>query len=190
MDLIDRKENGRKGGLIGRLAAIKLGLEYRKQYESSPKYCKYCNNNIPYEQPYNNFCNHSCSAKYNNLNRIKLPKSHCLWCGKLLQGTDVKCCRNGKCKLLYKVKCFLNGDIKTIPDKKSIKAYYIFIRGHICESCKSTKWMGNPIPLELHHKDGNKYNQSDENIILLCPNCHSFTDTFCGKNVGKYLHLK
>ncbi len=51
-----------------------------------------------------------------------------------------------------------------------------------CRSCKLTTWLGKPIPLELEHKDGNPRNNSLENLELLCPNCHTFTPTYRGKN--------
>ena len=51
-----------------------------------------------------------------------------------------------------------------------------------CECCGNSEWMGNPIPLELHHIDGNRYNNVVENFQLLCPNCHAFTDSYRGKN--------
>lgn len=56
------------------------------------------------------------------------------------------------------------------------------IKPHQCESCKLTKWKDKPIPLELHHKDGNKHHNELSNFELLCPNCHTFTDTYRGKN--------
>lgn len=42
-----------------------------------------------------------------------------------------------------------------------------------CERCLISEWMDNPVPLELHHKDRNKFNNSFENLEILCPNCHS-----------------
>ena len=56
---------------------------------------------------------------------------------------------------------------------------------HKCERCGLTTWLGQPIPLELHHIDGNKDNNTLENFQLLCPNCHAFTDSYRGKNSGK-----
>lgn len=56
----------------------------------------------------------------------------------------------------------------------------------ICSSCKLTKWIGKPIPLELHHKDGNNLNNNLSNLELLCPNCHSMTDNYRGKNKETY----
>ena len=54
-----------------------------------------------------------------------------------------------------------------------------------CERCNLTHWLNYPIPLELHHKDGNRHNNVLENYELLCPNCHALTDTYRGKNVSK-----
>lgn len=54
-----------------------------------------------------------------------------------------------------------------------------------CCRCGLTEWLGQPIPLELHHKDGNKKNNSLDNLEILCPNCHYFTDTYKTKNRNK-----
>ena len=59
------------------------------------------------------------------------------------------------------------------------------IKEHKCERCTLNEWLGKPIPLELHHKDGDKYNNKLKNLQILCPNCHSQTDNYCGKNIGK-----
>jgi hypothetical protein len=56
------------------------------------------------------------------------------------------------------------------------------IFAHKCNNCELTDWLGNPIPLELEHIDGNSSNNKLENLELLCPNCHSLTDTYRGKN--------
>ena len=53
---------------------------------------------------------------------------------------------------------------------------------HKCECCGGTTWMDRPIPLEVHHKDGDRHNNVIENYELLCPNCHAFTDSYRGKN--------
>ena len=44
-----------------------------------------------------------------------------------------------------------------------------------CEMCKNNMWMGKPISLELHHIDGNRWNNEFSNLQILCPNCHSMT---------------
>ena len=59
------------------------------------------------------------------------------------------------------------------------------IKEHRCENCGLTTWLDKPIPLEVHHKDGNKHNNVLENFQLLCPNCHAFTDSYRGKNIQR-----
>ena len=58
------------------------------------------------------------------------------------------------------------------------------LKEKFCENCKSTLWLGNPIPLELHHINGVSSDNRIENLQLLCPNCHALTDNYRGKNIG------
>ncbi len=51
-----------------------------------------------------------------------------------------------------------------------------------CQSCGITHWRGGPLALELHHINGDEHDNSLENLILLCPNCHSQTDSWGGRN--------
>jgi 5-methylcytosine-specific restriction endonuclease McrA len=51
-----------------------------------------------------------------------------------------------------------------------------------CLHCGLVDWMGKPITLELDHVDGNNKNNTRENLRYLCPNCHSQTDTWRGRN--------
>ena len=54
------------------------------------------------------------------------------------------------------------------------------IKEHQCECCGETEWLDEPIPLEFHHKDGDRTNNTLQNIELLCPNCHALTDNYRG----------
>lgn len=46
------------------------------------------------------------------------------------------------------------------------------IKENKCEICGLDEWMGKPIPLELHHKDFNHWNNEIDNLQILCSNCH------------------
>lgn len=76
---------------------------------------------------------------------------------------------------------FRNG--VAIKSSKAIDAL-VFIRGHRCEGCGEEQWLGQPIPLEVHHEDGDQLNNEMENLKLLCPNCHALTDNYRGKNIN------
>jgi 5-methylcytosine-specific restriction endonuclease McrA len=53
-----------------------------------------------------------------------------------------------------------------------------------CSECKITNWNNKPITLEIDHIDGDAANCKLENLRYLCPNCHSQTSTFRGKNLN------
>jgi 5-methylcytosine-specific restriction endonuclease McrA len=54
-----------------------------------------------------------------------------------------------------------------------------------CEKCGIEEWNELPLAFELNHIDGNKFNHRLDNLEILCPNCHSQTSTFRGKNVKR-----
>jgi 5-methylcytosine-specific restriction endonuclease McrA len=51
-----------------------------------------------------------------------------------------------------------------------------------CSICKISEWNNMPLSLQLDHVNGNNKDNRIENLRLLCPNCHSQTDTFSGRN--------
>lgn len=111
----------------------------------------------------------------------------CLNCGKeqpFRKNTDNKYCNN-KCQqehayMIRKDKFYKGEKISS----NIIKRILIEDRGYKCEECGNSEWLNKPITLELEHSDGNYMNDTVENLKLLCPNCHSMTPTFKGKNRG------
>ena len=52
---------------------------------------------------------------------------------------------------------------------------------HVCERCGLSEWQASPIPLELHHINGDNKDNRLENLQLLCPNCHALTESYRGR---------
>jgi 5-methylcytosine-specific restriction endonuclease McrA len=59
-----------------------------------------------------------------------------------------------------------------------------------CKICNINNWLGNPITLQLDHINGKNNDNRVENIRLLCPNCHSQTDTYSNKKRKKEIFKK
>lgn len=67
--------------------------------------------------------------------------------------------------------------------KLRLKLFEDKIKDYCCEQCNNTKWQGKPIPLELHHVNGNRFDNRLENLQMLCPNCHALTDNHAGRGM-------
>ena len=55
------------------------------------------------------------------------------------------------------------------------------LKRHQCEHCGRNRWLKSPIPLEIHHRNGDRRDNSLPNIELLCPNCHALTGNYRGR---------
>jgi Zn finger protein HypA/HybF involved in hydrogenase expression len=89
---------------------------------------------------------------------------------------------------LYCKACRADGVLLTFEESQTDgykKKILLKERGHRCESCGLSEWLGKPIPLEMDHTDGNSDNSTRGNLKLLCPNCHAQTPTYRSKNIGK-----
>ena len=54
-----------------------------------------------------------------------------------------------------------------------------------CAICALSSWQDKPISLHLDHINGQNNDHRLENLRFLCPNCHSQTDSYCGKKLKK-----
>lgn len=80
---------------------------------------------------------------------------------------------------------YLTNNINISSHRLKIRLIEDGIKLHQCESCNLTHWLNELIPLELHHIDGNRFNNLLSNLQILCPNCHSKTDNNSGKALKK-----
>jgi hypothetical protein len=120
----------------------------------------------------------------------------CKNCGIELKGrTDRKSYCSSPCFLSFQYKHFIEnwllglekGTRGKTATSAHIKRYLIETRGNECERCgwHEVNPTTNKVPIELEHIDGVWDNNKIENLILLCPNCHSLTSTYRSLNVGK-----
>jgi hypothetical protein len=171
---------------------------YMFKKETKRVFCIFCEKEIfGRERGRKKFCDRSCAAKYNNAQRVYkrkiIGKSNCKFCDKELVHTkhiktfcDSKCC--GLFTYNQSIEDWKNG-IKsgTIGGVQTAKYIYKYLFEKYDNKCQKCGWntvnkFTNKIPLHVHHIDGDCTNSKEENLELLCPNCHSLTETFGSKN--------
>jgi hypothetical protein len=145
--------------------------------------CIHCNK----ETKNPKYCGRSCAAIANNKKFPKRNLQHqfrnCLFCAKELYHPKIYC--DNKCQRSYKFAAetlpnFLRGNLTTVSAKKCI----IHLNGNLCQICGNVGTHNNkPLTLQLDHIDGNSDNNNPDNLRLLCPNCHTQTITYTGRNI-------
>ena len=146
------------------------GKEYK--YSHQCEYTCKCGKSFTSRQSYVAHCGHckeSLGDRYKPRGFCSDDKRHKL--------TSEECSKGSKSK-----KIPIEGILSNkVPYQSNKLKYRLVEEGYKewkCESCGLTEWLGNPIPLELHHKDGDSSNHALENDELLCPNCHSLTPNY------------
>ena len=133
------------------------------------------------------YCSRSCNAIGNNKNnnrwknfetKKKTQKRICDNCNTEYYGQNERFCSN-ECRYSFTEKQIIEGNGFRIAVRN-----YLIRKKNCCFICGITDWNEKPISLEMDHIDGNCKNNRLENVRLLCPNCHSQTDTFRVKNKG------
>ena len=180
----------------------KLGhtyLMYNKRKELFEKVCPVCDKVFSVskndkDQMLRIYCSHSCAAIESNKKRKKNKKKEktCLNCNNKINIKQKYCCK--KCQNDYQHKQYIskwkNGEIDgmvgNIQISNHIRKYLFKKYDNKCSRCgwNEINEFTKKKPLEVEHIDGNYKNNLEENLTLLCPNCHSLTKTYKGANRG------
>lgn len=75
-------------------------------------------------------------------------------------------------------------DFENLKCRNALKRRVLAEQNDLCNGCGRNTWRDRPLVLELEHKDGNSQNNDRTNLECLCPNCHSQTPTWRGRNKG------
>lgn len=176
----------------------KISAEIRDSYRLSPKLCAECGCELPFEKRSNKYCCMSCAAISRNTGRNTSDKGTftCKCCGSeavdaRYSGDRVFC--SLACQAEFKTQDnysrWISGESAPVS-ARALRRLITIRDGYSCRDCGISDWNGKHITLEVEHISGDSDDNSPDNLCLLCPNCHSQTDTFKGKNLGKGRHSR
>lgn len=117
---------------------------------------------------------------------------NCLNCSKQISNRNKYC--SLKCQKDYEFKLYIenwkngkeDGMRGAYQISMHIKTYLFEKHNYRCSKCGwgEVNQYTKKIPLEIEHIDGNYKNNNEENLTVLCPNCHSLTSTYKGANIN------
>jgi len=102
----------------------------------------------------------------------RVPSGECHGCSRVLDARDGHCIDCGEINPRVVVN---NGD-------QCRRLLAEWQGGEYCSACGiSPTWNGQPLTLQINHRDGNRHNNELWNLEFLCPNCHTQTETYAGR---------
>jgi len=143
-----------------------------------------------------NFCSLHCSAIYRNLNKQN-KKYFCQYCGKNMKIKQKYCSHMCQHEFQYQdyIEKWKTGLITgskgmgKISDH--IRRYMLAKNQQKCQNCGFDKVhpLSKKSILQIDHINGDWEDNREENLQVLCPNCHALTPTFGGRNKGRGRHV-
>lgn len=170
--------------------------------------CENCNTIITKKYGSGRFCSEHCARGYSTRNKrqdinSKVSKTlrhiheneeyfyitysgNCLNCNKSISNKNKFCNSScfGEYRRKIKIELWKKGEIEGHTIIKTIRRYLIETFGEYCWKCNWSERhvITGHVPIELNHIDGNWKNCKENNLEILCPNCHSLTLNFRALN--------
>ena len=153
-------------GAAIRKAAPRLGIQLPRRRKINPK------------ETFNKGTAQTATCIYCGKTFIKYPSSKHLYC-------STKCA--GAHKRQQHIEAWKSGDNSGTTNYKCsspVRNYLLQKHNYKCEKCGwgEINPFTNKVPLQIHHIDGNSENNTEDNLQVLCPNCHSLTENFGSRN--------
>lgn len=142
------------------------------------------------------YCSKSCWYLIKQEYRLKFCPS-CLSCEKIISQKGASKFCSLRCQATNNYKEYISRWKQGLEDgNKGIKTRIIsrhlrrYLQEKYKDKCSLCGWntkhtVTGVVPLEVDHIDGNAENNKEENLRLICPNCHSLTPSFRNLNKGK-----
>ena len=147
--------------------------------------CKKCGNDFTPQKGLKSYCSLACRNSRERSEATKQKISQGVKASEqFIKGNEQKYvdykALGKKLKEIAETK-ILNADFQSLSYDR-LKKRIVLEQNNKCNHCGIDNWNGKLITLELEHKDGNHYNNQRDNLEAICPNCHSQTETWRGRN--------
>lgn len=197
---LTKSEAGQLGAAASRLVVAANYKNRVARYTATPKLCMGCGVALDYSKRHNDFCSQSCGAVFCNNRRYSTnERKHgylkdCKTCGIKLNPSQTKFCSR-ICEHEHRYSTYIaawkSGAVSGYSEKNGkisgfVRRYLLKVRGERCEKCGwcERNQVTGRVPVTVDHIDGKWSNATENNLRILCPNCHSLTPTFQALNSG------